>query len=133
MPEGPQRLDPILTRDSAFYWEAAKNGDLVCRICTNCSHAEHPPVPMCPKCHGVAWREKKLSGKGKVKSWMKVHYPPTPFFEYPIPVVVVELDEGLEIVSNLVGGDKIEDGMRVEVAFAPTKGGWAVPVFRQAS
>ena len=46
--------------------------------------------------------------------------------------VLVDLDEGIRIVSNLTDIDPgdVRIGMRVEVTFAPTAGGMAVPVFR---
>jgi uncharacterized OB-fold protein len=89
---------------------------------------------MCPECHGLTWTEKPLSGKGVVTAWMKSHYPPTPMFDYPLLIVTVKLEEGLELASNLVdvGDAKVEPSLPVEVTFAPTRGGWAVPVFRPA-
>lgn len=130
------RPDPGIDRDSSFFWEAAKEGRLVTRACNACGYYTHPPVPMCPECHGLKWTEKELSGRGVVTNWMKSHYPPLPFFEYPLLIVTVKLEEGIEFASNLfdVPGD-LDDyaGIAVEVAFAPTKGGWAVPVFRPAS
>jgi uncharacterized OB-fold protein len=47
-------------------------------------------------------------------------------------VVLVELEEGIRLVSNLEGADPADVtlGLAVEVAFAPTRGGHAVPVFR---
>ena len=58
---------------------------------------------------------------------------PIGFAEAPV-VVLVALDEGIRLVSNLEGVDphSIAIGLAVEVAFAPTRGGHAVPVFRQA-
>jgi uncharacterized OB-fold protein len=129
----PRRPDPVVERDNAFFWEAAKRGELVSRTCDGCGFMTHPPVPMCPKCHGVAWSEKKLSGKGVVTNWMRSHYPPVPLFDYPLLIVTVKLDEGLELASNLIDADDIEGdyaGVPVEVTFAPTRSGWAVPVFR---
>ena len=48
-------------------------------------------------------------------------------------VVLVELEEGIRLVSNLEGVDTADlaIGLPVEVAFAPTRGGHAVPVFRR--
>jgi uncharacterized OB-fold protein len=134
-PPVPRRPDPVIERDTAFYWEAAKRGELVSRTCDACGNMVHPPVPMCPQCHGLAWSEKKLSGNGVVTGWMKSHYPPTPMFDYPVLIITVKLDEGLEFVSNLVDAADIEvqPGLPVEVTFAPTRGGWAVPVFRPAA
>ena len=49
--------------------------------------------------------------------------------------VLVDLDEGIRIVSNLTDIDPadVRIGMRVEVAFADTADGGAVPVFHPAT
>jgi uncharacterized OB-fold protein len=61
------------------------------------------------------------------------HPAPIGFAEPPV-VVLVALDEGIRLVSNLEGVDTAElaIGLPVEVAFAPTRGGHSVPVFRRA-
>lgn len=125
-------LDPIVDQDNAFFWEAAKRGELVSRTCDGCGEMVHPPVPMCPSCHGLSWTEKKLSGNGTVATWMKVHHPPTPLFEYPLLIVTVKLDEGPELVANLLDAESVTElhDLPVEVVFTPTMGGWAVPLFK---
>lgn len=72
-----------------------------------------------------------LSGLGTVYSWAVLHHPQNPAFEYPITAVLVDLDEGVRMVSNVVGAGPgpLEIGMRVAVDFVPTAGGNAVPVF----
>jgi uncharacterized OB-fold protein len=62
------------------------------------------------------------------------HPAPIGFADPPV-VVLVALDEGIRLVSNLEGADpaSVAIGLRVEVAFAPTRGGHAVPVFRPAA
>jgi uncharacterized OB-fold protein len=51
-----------------------------------------------------------------------------------LPAALVDLDEGVRVVSNLVGIEPadIRIGMRLEVEFEPTAGEYAVPVFRPA-
>lgn len=131
-----RRPDPAVERDNAYFWEGAKRGELVSRSCDGCGNMVHPPVPMCPTCHGLTWTERKLSGRGVVTGWMKSHYPPTPLFDYPVLIVTVKLDEGIEFATNLVEADHVAPsdyiGLPVEVTFAPTRGGWQVPVFRPA-
>jgi hypothetical protein len=57
---------------------------------------------------------------------------PIGFAEPPV-VVLVALDEGIRLVSNLEGAETADlaIGLPVEVTFAPTRGGHAVPVFRR--
>lgn len=133
--QAPRPIDPVVDWDNAFFWEAAKRGELVSRTCDGCGHLEHPPVPMCPKCHGLSWSEVKLSGRGTVSGWLKVHHPPVPPWDYPLLLVTVTLEEGPVLAANLVDIEDVEtiDDLPVEVVFAPTKGGWAVPLFRPRS
>ena len=73
-----------------------------------------------------------LAGTGVVYSYALLHHPQHPAFSYPVPAVLVDLDEGVRIVSNLVGIDpnQIRIGMEVEVAFEPAEDDMAVPVFK---
>jgi hypothetical protein len=91
---------------------------------------------MCPRCQSLETEVVDLCGGGAIYSFSIVHYPTTPHFEYPLLAVLVDLDEGVRLVSNLVDVDPLSVtdlsliGRRVRVAFAPTEGDFAVPVFR---
>jgi hypothetical protein len=126
------RPDPIETPDTAFFWAAAARGELVALACADCGDLRHPPRPMCPACHSTRREERKLSGRGRVLTWIFPRHPPPIGFAEPPIVALVDLDEGIRLVSNLVdvAPDAITPGLAVEVAFAPTAGGKAVPVFR---
>jgi uncharacterized OB-fold protein len=90
---------------------------------------------MCPNCGSFEIDVIELSGRGTVYSWAVLHHPQNPAFEYPIKAALVDLEEGVRMVSNLIGmepGD-IEIGMPVSVTFVPTAGGNAVPVFEAAA
>lgn len=128
------RPDPIVTADNAFFWEGAARGELLGQRCGNCGVYRHPPRPMCAKCHSVRVETTRLSGRGSLNSWIiPRHPPPIGFTEAPI-VALIDLAEGIRLVSNIVGEDaaRLERGMAVQVEFAPTAGGKAVPVFRRA-
>ena len=124
----------MLTDDNEGYWLAAKDGRLVIQRCTACGRYNHPPRPMCPECHGVEMTWQDVSGRGVVYSYSLLHHPQHPSFEYPVPAVLVDLEEGVRVVSNLVDlpTEDIRIGMAVEVTFAPTADDFAVPVFRPA-
>jgi uncharacterized OB-fold protein len=91
---------------------------------------------VCPKCSSYEWDAVEASGRGTVYSYVVNHHPQVPAFDYPLPVGLIELEEGTRLVANLVGvepGD-VHVGMPVEVewiepdpdltlpAFHPTKG-----------
>jgi len=126
------RPDPILTADAAFFWEGAKRGELVAQRCADCGNLRHPPRPMCPVCHSVHREEARLSGRGEVYSWIIPRHPPALGFAQPPVVAVIQLEEGIRLVSNVVGvaEGRVAVGLQVEVQFEPTVGGYAVPVFR---
>jgi hypothetical protein len=129
------RPDPIVTRDTDFYWEGALRGELLGQACAACGKLRHPPRPMCPHCHCLERKLVRLSGRGEVYSWIVPRHPaPLGYAEAPV-VALIALDEGLRLVSNLIGiaPAELRNGMRVEVAFEPTAGGHAVPVFRRSA
>jgi uncharacterized OB-fold protein len=130
-PVAAQRPSPILTEDNHEFWEAADAGRLVAQRCGGCGRLRHPPRPMCPHCHSLEYEVIDLAGTGTVYSYSILHYPQTPAFTYPVVAVIVEVDEGVRMVSNLedVSPDDVRIGMPVAVRFVPTRGDVAVPVF----
>ena len=87
---------------------------------------------MCPHCHSLEFEVVPLSGRGSLYSYAILHHPQHPAFDYPLIAALVDLDEGIRLVSNLSGVEAadIEIGMELEVGFVPTEGDAAVPVFR---
>jgi uncharacterized protein len=125
------RPAPVLTEDNEFFWEAAREGRLVAQRCGGCGRLRHPPRPMCPECHSLAVEIVDLAGTGVVYSYSLLHHPRHPAFDYPVIAVLVDLDEGVRMVSNLIGvqPNEVRTGMPVLVAFAPTADEMSVPVF----
>jgi uncharacterized OB-fold protein len=115
---------PSITHDNAFFWEGVEKGLLLIQRCS-CGALRHPPGPMCPKCQSLEWDTLAASGRGVVYSFVLAHHPKIPPFDSPNPIVLVELEEGTRIVSNLVGIDPeaIEIGMRVRARFDPVEEG----------
>ena len=126
------RPDPIQRIDTAFFWEGCEKGEFLVQKCEPCNKLWHPPRPMCPTCHSLEKTYDKLSGKGTVLSWARQVRPASYFFEESPFVILVELEEGIRMLSNLEGDTQPEFGMAVEVEFAKTSGGKAVPVFKPA-
>lgn len=130
------RPAPILTDDNAVFWEAAREHRLVAQRCASCGRLRHPPRPMCPHCRSLDVEVAELSGRGTIYSFSIIHYPPTPFFDYPVLAVLVDLDEGIRLVSDLVGVDpaSIEGtslvGTPVTLDWVSADGGAELPVFR---
>ena len=126
------RPAPVLTDDNHEFWEAARDGRLVAQRCSSCERLRHPPRPMCPHCHSLDHQLVELSGRGVVYSYALLHHPRNPRFDYPVVAALVDLDEGVRLVTNLVDVEPsdVRIGLPVTVAFAPTADEMAVPVFR---
>lgn len=90
---------------------------------------------MCPHCHSLRHDLAELSGRGTLYSYAVLHHPQHPAFAYPVLAALVDLDEGVRVVSNLRGLEpaQIRIGMPLRVGFEPTTGGQQVPVFEPAA
>lgn len=132
--ERPPRPRPPTTRDTQWWFDAAKGGTLLIQRCASCGTLRHPPGPACPQCHSFEWDTVESSGRGTVYSFVVVHHPQAPQFEYPLPVALVELEEGTRLVTNIVGcePDDIEIGMAVVCDLVAFDDELTLPQFRRA-
>lgn len=131
---GQQRMPPVVTLDAKFFWDRATEGELVCERCSDCGKFRFPPRPMCPHCNSLGRDVVPLSGRGKVYSWIRPQHPKPMGFDEPPVVALIELEEGVRMVSNLEGiaFEDVTAGLDVQVEFAPTMKDKQVPVFRPA-
>lgn len=115
-------LKPSVDADNAPFWEAVKNHELKLQRCSACDRYLQPPRPMCPECHSMDTLEWVPStGKGHVYSYVtfttdRMAYPA---YKIPYSVVLVELEEGVRLISNMTDTDpeEVDFGMAVEVTF----------------
>jgi len=128
---------PHMTQETREFWEGCKRHELLIQRCKDCGTYRHYPRPMCPNCGSwnVEWI--KVSGEGKVYTYIVAHRPfhPAFFGDVPYAVVIVELEEGVRMVSNLVDckPQDIYIGMPVEVAFDDVTEEVTLPRFRSSS
>ncbi|MEE2059138.1 Zn-ribbon domain-containing OB-fold protein [Rhodococcus artemisiae] len=121
-----------MSQDTQFFWDGAREHRLLIQRCTGCGVLRHPPGPLCPSCHGFDWETVRASGRGTVTSFVVQHHPPAPGFEGPAPIVLVELEEGVRLVSNFDGAiTDLGIGALVEVFFLDQEEGWTLPQFRR--
>jgi uncharacterized OB-fold protein/acyl dehydratase len=127
----PPRPHPAHTQDNAFWFEGAQRHALLIQRCTNCGTLRHPPLPACANCQSFEWDAVEASGRGTLYSFVVVHYPQVPSFEYPLPIGLVELEEGTRVVANLTGVDPadIEIGMPLSAQFVDFDDELSLPVF----
>jgi uncharacterized OB-fold protein len=125
---------PQVTPEMKPFWDAARRHELVVQRCTGCGTHRFPARDICSRClsRDAAWTP--VSGRGSVFSWAIMHQVYHPGFaaEVPYAVVVIELDEGARLVSNLVDCPPadIRAGMPVEVVFDDVAPDVSLPKFR---
>jgi hypothetical protein len=125
---------PEITPAMAPFWEAARRRELVVQRCGACGAARFPARDLCSRClsRQVTWTP--VSGRGTVFSYAVMHQVYHPGFadEVPYAVVVIELEEGARLVSNLVDCpiEAIRIGMPVEVVFDAVSPDVTLPKFR---
>ena len=132
-PKAIPRSAPGMSDDTRFFWEGAREGKLLIQRCKSCGTLRHPPGPVCQSCHSFEWDTVQASGLGTVYSFVVMHYPEVPPFDYPNPVGLIELDEGTRLVAQLVGvkSGEVQIGQRVQVEFNTFNDGEMVlPQFR---
>jgi uncharacterized OB-fold protein len=130
-PARPPRPRPALTQDNAFWFEGARAHRLLIQHCTSCGRLRHPPLPACANCGSLEWDTVEASGRGTLYSYVVVHYPQVAAFEYPLPIGLVELEEGTRVVANLgaVELDDIKVGMALRAEFVDHDEELSLPVF----
>lgn len=118
-----------------FYAYCA-NDELRLQKCSDCGTWRHMPRYTCARCHSWNWSWEKSSGRGTLYSWTVCHRSFHPAFNESLPyaVCVIEMDEGVRILSQMVDLDPAEFrlGLPVTVDFMP-RGDTRIPVFRAAA
>lgn len=118
----PQAPGIPLPRPSALtrpFWDACADGRLVFQRCQGCGAAIFDPALACRTCRSRELRWEDSSGRGEVYSWTVAHRPLSPAFTAVYAPIIVTLDEGFQMISNLVDceDDVLAVGLRVTVRF----------------
>jgi uncharacterized OB-fold protein len=126
----PHAVAPTVDRDDEFFWNGVAEGKLLARRCARCRRLQQPPSPMCPQCGSLEWDVEELSGRGTLHSWIVSHHPSEPDDAARI-VGLIELEEGIRLVSNLQGIEPaaVRNDVALEVVFMDVDG-VRLPQFR---
>ncbi len=127
------KLDPV----SKGFWDLANRGRLSVQRCDGCGDRHYPGAPVCPRCLSKEQSWEPVSGRGTLLSWVRFHRAYWDGFVADIPyvVILVGLEEGPVMVSNLVGA-KAEDvpiGAPMQVVFERATEQFNLPKFRPQS
>lgn len=129
-PEIPEVTQP--------FWDAAKRHQLMMPRCPSCNRYFWYPREACPHCLQPGWEWTPVSGKGRLHTFTIVRQPAHPAFNLDVPYVyaVVQLEEGVRMISNVVEcaiPDDVRVDMPLEAVFDDVTEEWTLVKFRPAS
>jgi uncharacterized OB-fold protein len=118
------------------FWDGTRERTLLLQTCSACARLIHHPRAACPSCLGQDFEWLPASGRGVVHA-VSVHYVPFGTMgvgDCPYVVALVDLEEGVRVLTNLVGEKAAEArvGDGVELAWKPLDDGHGLPVFTDA-
>jgi len=125
----PAPDDPLV----AEFWEHCNRGELRFQRCADCGTWRHLPRFGCAECGSERWTWEHSSGRGRLHSWTVTHQPLMRDFVEPVPyaVVVVEMEEGVRMVSGIRGVElsTLALELPLEVLFETVAEGVRFPFF----
>ena len=125
---------PRVDEETRGYWEACRRHELVLQRCGACNTLRYYPRAVCPECLSDEVRWERMSGRGTVYTFTVTYQNQAPGFRDELPYVLayVTLDEGPQMLTNVVGckPDEVEIGMAVEVTFEDVNEDIAIPRFK---
>jgi uncharacterized OB-fold protein len=126
------RIKPVMGLDNAWWWEMANEGKLGIQRCLSCKTLRHPPTPMCKDCHSLQWDAVESSGRGVINSYTILTHPKFPGYKYPLIIILVDLEEGTRLTSELVDCpvEDVDFNLPVQFHIQEDPDGFRLPVFR---
>jgi uncharacterized OB-fold protein len=125
--------DPDDALTEQFYAHCAR-GELRFQRCGRCRAWRHLPRFLCARCGSSEWSWDRSSGRGQIFSWTVTHQPMHPAFAADVPyvLVIVEMEEGVRMVSGLRDstGIGLALDLPVSVEFERVSEHLALPYFR---
>lgn len=121
---------------STFFWEGCRKHELRLPKCRACGNLWFYPTPRCTRCLEPAGDWIVSSGRGTLYSYSAVHHPLHASLANLVPYIVgvVALEEGIRMMSNIVGAEEkqLRLNMPVQVVFQTLSTGAVMPHFTPA-
>ena len=116
------------------YWEGCRRHQLLYQRCAACDYRGLGAFTVCARCHATSSVWEASTGTGSLYSWTVVWRPPDPSFRVPYAPAVVRLDEGVWMMSAVVGcePEALSEGLRLVVEFHAATDHITLPYFAPA-
>ncbi|MGB8345360.1 MAG: Zn-ribbon domain-containing OB-fold protein [Ktedonobacteraceae bacterium] len=119
--------------DSRMYWEGIARGELRIQRCDACSRPVFYPRSLCPHCFSDQLSWIVVTGKGTIYAYTVIHQAFGTFAgDVPFVVAIVELEEGVRVMTRIIGGprERVMIGAPVCVTFESAAENITLPYFR---
>jgi uncharacterized OB-fold protein len=131
--EQPTRFEPPVTEFTTPFWDATREQRLLLPWCRSCDEPFWFPRETCPRdlSPDIEWRP--AEGRGVVHAVSVMPKPANPLMagREPYVVALIDLAEGVRMMSTVVDGDpwSVGVGDRVVLAWEPLSDGRQLYVF----
>lgn len=106
----------VIDAESKPFWDGVALGELRLQRCRDCARAVFPARIVCPHCFGEELESLRAAGTGTVYSKTVVHRAFGAFAEHvPFTIALIDLDEGVRMMSRIVGETPVAIGDRVRL------------------
>ena len=125
---------PPFTEETRKFWEGCKAEKLLIQRCRQCGVYQFYPRTICHHCLSgeVEWVES--TGRGTVHTFTFVNRPYFESFDPDVPyaIAVIELEEGVRMLSNIIdcAPGEVSIGAKVKVVFDHVTPEITLPKFR---
>ena len=134
MSQPPARPAPIPDEMSAPFFQGAREGKLMLQHCAGCDAWSFPVRERCPHCFAAKLTWRQASGRGSLYTFTIMHQIMNPGFASAVPynVAQIDLEEGVRMISNVVGIDNnaLIPGMKLQAVFEEVGENVSIPKFR---
>jgi uncharacterized protein len=130
------RILPAPDNASRHYWQSAADGQLVVQRCTDCGRYQFYPRALCTACTGeTEWVA--ATGRGTLHTFTVIRQNRSEAFAHlsPYAVGIVELEEGVRMMSNIIDCDveQLHVDMELEVVLIRAADDVGLPFWRPRS
>lgn len=125
---------PVPDAISAPFFDGAREGKLMLQHCAECNAWSFPVRERCPHSFAAKLERRPASGRRSLYTFTIMHQVMNPGFASAVPynVAQVDLEEGVRMISNVVGigNADLRPGMKLEVVFEDVGENVSIPKFR---
>lgn len=113
------------------FWDATREHRLIRPYCEACERSFFTPQEACPRCLSETWRWLESSGRGRIYSYTVCHRAPVADLDVPYAIAIVDLEDGWEMMSNIVDFEpgELSIGLPVAVGWLELDDSITLPVF----